>query len=225
MKFNLPVGMRDKLLKDQDVQEIALPNSQVGLQYYYQNQAQMVAAGASNENQQISESFSQDMQNLPIIRQLQQFSNTMQHGHNSAPHAANTPSTTTTLPTATPGTTNQHTKTAFRNLPKLCSFWLNGTCTRVLRKTCPFRPCCGPSAYAFPEIAGTHRDLCQELIKDLTTLGPGVVQKQMKADVKAALSAAIRGVNRDEAIRKRVSGEDDLTYKYLNKMKSMVRVL
>ena len=116
MKFNLPVGMRDKLLKDQDVQEIALPNSQVGLQYYYQNQAQMVAAGASNENQQISESFSQDMQNLPIIRQLQQFSNTMQHGHNSAPHAANTPSTP--LPTANPATTNQHTKIAFRNLPK-----------------------------------------------------------------------------------------------------------
>ena len=41
---------------------------------------------------------------------------------------------------------------AFRNLVKLCSFWVAGTCTRVVGKTCPFRPCCG--SFAFPELAG-----------------------------------------------------------------------
>ena len=41
---------------------------------------------------------------------------------------------------------------AFRNLVKLCSFWVAGTCTRVVGKTCPFRPCCG--SFAFPEPTG-----------------------------------------------------------------------
>ena len=45
--------------------------------------------------------------------------------------------------------------TAWRNLPKLCSFWLGGTCTRVVQHKCPFRPCNG--MFEFPELAAVRR--------------------------------------------------------------------
>jgi pre-mRNA-splicing factor RBM22/SLT11 len=111
-------------------------------------------------------------------------------------------------------------KTAFRNLPKLCSFWLNGSCTRVLRKTCPFRPCCG--TFVFPEIAGSARELCAQLIERLEKEGPAAVQKSLDSATKEAFRDSMKG-NREEAIRQRVSGEDDLTKKYLGKMKASVR--
>jgi hypothetical protein len=86
------------------------------------------------------------------------------------------------------------TKTAFRNLPKLCSFWLNGTCNRVIKKSCPFRPCCG--AFAFPEIAGSNRELCRELVQALESDGPAEVMKSMKPEIKKALSDALKGTVR-----------------------------
>ena len=79
-------------------------------------------------------------------------------------------------------------KVAFRNLPKLCSFWLNGTCTRVLRKTCPFRPCCG--IYMFPEIAGggaESKKLSDNLIEMLNKDGPAAVQKKIDPETKNAI--------------------------------------
>lgn len=196
MKYGLPVGLRDRLLSDQRgvIGTVALPQSDVGLQYYYQQQAQLVASGELDTT-----SFATDMQNLPASRQLQQFSQSLKSVEQ-----------------------NQPGRTAFRNLPKLCSFWLNGMCNRVVRKTCPFRPCCGPSAYAFPEIAGSHKELHKKLVEQLTEKGPAVVQKCMDADIKQALSLAIRGTNRDEAIRKRVTGDDDLSNQYMNKMRNMV---
>merc|ERR1711988_177877 len=62
---------------------------------------------------------------------------------------------------------NQEKKqvTAWRNLPKLCSFWLNGTCSRVVQKKCPFRPCNG--MFEFPEIASSNREMRIELIDRL----------------------------------------------------------
>ena len=56
---------------------------------------------------------------------------------------------------------NAKAGTAFRNLPKICSFWMAGTCTRVGKGTCPFRPCCG--LFKFPELARNHRDECAAL--------------------------------------------------------------
>jgi pre-mRNA-splicing factor RBM22/SLT11 len=122
--YGLPVGVRDALLQQQQPQnQIALPESDAGQRYYYMQQAQLAASDQSG---------GLDMQlimaNQVPARQLDEFSRIH--------HAAEAKS-----------------KIAFRNLPKLCSFWLNGTCSRVVRKTCPFRPCCG--TYVFPEIAGS----------------------------------------------------------------------
>jgi hypothetical protein len=187
MKYGLPVGVRDTLLGQAD-DKVALPKSNVGQQYYYENQAAMIGNG------QASNDLSLDLANVVASRQLDRFSRVMQ-----ASEARN--------------------KTAFRNLPKLCSFWLNGLCTRVLNKTCPFRPCCGE--YVFPEIAGSHKELCARLVEALKADGPAVVMKAMDAETRAALQESLKG-NREEAMRKRVSGDDDLTKKYLGKLKGMV---
>jgi pre-mRNA-splicing factor RBM22/SLT11 len=61
--------------------------------------------------------------------------------------------------------------TAFRNLPKMCSFWLKGVCNRGSR--CPFRPCCG--TFKFPELASQHPEECQALITQLTDQGSAEV--------------------------------------------------
>lgn len=161
-------------------------------QRYFYEQQAQITASG-----EVDPSFSENMQNLAAARQLDRFSRTLR-------------------------VIEAKNKTAFRNLPKLCSFWLNGTCNRVIKKTCPFRPCCGASAFAFPEIAGSDRELCLSLVDDLKARGPAVVMKSMDAETKAALSKALRG-NRDEAIRKRVAGDDDLSKRYLGKMKGMVR--
>lgn len=71
------------------------------------------------------------------------------------------------------GTNRQ--STAWRNLPKLCSFWLAGTCTRVVQHKCPFRPCNG--MFEFPEIAATHRDLRAALIDRLKKVRSGWAAK------------------------------------------------
>jgi pre-mRNA-splicing factor RBM22/SLT11 len=198
MKFGLPAGLRDRILNGtEDGHEsgsvITLPQSNVGLQYYYQQQNQLISQGLEYDG--INTSFSNEIQQLPATKQLQKFSNTMK-------------------------SVDASSKTAFRNLPKLCSFWLNGACNRVVKKTCPFRPCCG--AYAFPEIAGSHKEMCKTLVADLTEHGPAYMMKHLTTEVKQALAQALKG-NRDEAIRKRVSGEDDLTHQYLGKMKNMVK--
>eukprot|EP00596_Hydrurales_sp_CCMP1899_P004089 CAMPEP_0119044746 /NCGR_PEP_ID=MMETSP1177-20130426/34176_1 /TAXON_ID=2985 /ORGANISM="Ochromonas sp, Strain CCMP1899" /LENGTH=463 /DNA_ID=CAMNT_0007015343 /DNA_START=181 /DNA_END=1572 /DNA_ORIENTATION=- len=186
MKYGLPVGVRDALLAQPDNQ-IALPMSDVGQRYFYEQQAQHAADGQS-------ENFSTEMSNMAPSRTLDKFSRAKQ-------------------------VIEAKSKTAFRNLPKMCSFWFNGTCTRVLKKTCPFRPCCG--AFAFPEIAGTNKEICNQLVADLERDGPAVVMKTMDQPTKDAIRESLKG-NREEAIRKRVSGtDDDLSNKYLGNMKTM----
>lgn len=185
MKYGLPVGVRDALLAQPDNQ-IALPMSDVGQRYFYEQQALHAADGQS-------ENFSTEMSNLAPSRTLDKFSRAKQ-------------------------VIEAKSKTAFRNLPKMCSFWFNGTCTRVLKKTCPFRPCCG--AFAFPEIAGTNKEICNKLVADLERDGPAVVMKTMDQPTKDAIRESLKG-NREEAIRKRVSGDDDLSHKYLGNMKKM----
>ena len=101
MKYGLPVGLRDSLLKAEE-NRIALPQSDVGQRYFYEQQAQLVEHGGADQN------FGQDMQNVPASRQLDKFSRSLR-------------------------VVEAKSKTAFRNLPKLCSFWLNGSCNRVLK--------------------------------------------------------------------------------------------
>ena len=188
MKYGLPVGVRDTLLGQVD-NKIALPQSNVGQQYFYEQQSQLVESGQFNNNNMVL-----DLANVVASRQLDRFSRVMQANES-------------------------RNKTAFRNLPKLCTFWLNGMCTRVNNKTCPFRPCCGE--FIFPEIAGSNKELCANLVSALKADGPAVVQKALDQETRSALQEALKG-NREEAMRKRISGEDDLTKRYLGKMKGMV---
>ena len=105
--------------------------------------------------------------------------------------------------------------TAFRNLSKLCSFWVKGSCTRVKTKTCPFRPCCG--AFKFPEIAATHPTECAELVTALREKGPAAVMNDDSFQTtKDLLKTSGTGVNRDESIKNRITGKNDIiTQRYL----------
>jgi hypothetical protein len=62
-----------------------------------------------------------------------------------------------------------------------------------------------------------------ELIKQLEEDGPDKCQTNLSSEVKAAFKESGKG-NKEEAIRKRVHGDDDLTARYLGKMNSMVSV-
>lgn len=170
--------------------QITAPQSDVGKAVFYAQQAQRSADQAAG-------SYTNDMTNVAASGQLDRFS----RGVLAA-------------------SSRQSAQTAFRNLPKLCSFWLNGTCSRVARKVCPFRPCCG--TFVFPELAATHRDLMAALVDRLNKDGPADVQKKLDAETKAAFRDSMRG-NRDDSIRKRVYGDDDLTRKYLGKFTEGVR--
>jgi pre-mRNA-splicing factor RBM22/SLT11 len=153
-----------------------------------------------------------NFRNQLAISQLERLS--AQVHRNNVYHSGNTHNGQTT---ATP------TTTAFRNLPKLCSFWLNGACNRVLRKTCPFRPCCG--TFIFPEIIRTQKTIHEALVQRLTTEGPAVVMKSLDTETKAAFQQALKGVNREDSIKKRVTGDvesDELAKKYLNRLQDQV---
>lgn len=189
MQYGLPVGVRDSLLAESKGQ-IVQPRSDVGQRYQYEQQAQLQAEGGDLTEQ----SYALTMQNIPQANQLSRLSRVMQ-----VQEAKN--------------------KTAFRNLPKLCSFWLNGACNRVKRKACPFRPCCG--TFVFPELASSHREEMQTLITELENNGADAVQRNIPPEVRDAFRASMKG-NKDDAIKKRVYGEDDLSSKYLGKMKTMV---
>ena len=104
---------------------------------------------------------------------------------------------------------------AYRNLAKLCSFWVLGTCSRVVNGSCPFRPCCG--SFAFPEIQGKAKDLSDALIKKLKEQGPLEVMKTLDIETRNALKNARKGVNQEAEIQARVDGSDSLSKKYLHK--------
>lgn len=201
MKYGLPVGLRDKLLAQQESQALALPTSDVGLRYHYQQLGSAAEGddsergdgshyGPSSSNQLVP--FALEVANQQAARQLDVF----------ARAKANL---------------EARNKTAFRNLPKLCSFWVAGSCTRVVKKVCQFRPCCG--SFVFPEIA-SNRELHESLAADLEAHGPEAVMRTLDNDTRVAIKTATSGVNRDEAIRKRVTGEDDLAQKYLNQFRA-----
>ena len=189
MKFGLPVGVRDSILKQEESTQIALPRSNVGQKYFYEQQAQIAESSGGLKSRNIpcinilttcmdivcmisidtGTDITSELANVAPTRQLDKFSRMMQ-------------------------VSEAKSKVAFRNLPKLCSFWLNGTCTRVLRKTCPFRPCCG--IYMFPEIAGggaESKKLSDNLIEMLNKDGPAAVQKKIDPETKNAIQQVRSG--------------------------------
>ena len=189
MEFGVPVGVRDKMLKE--ARENSSNNNSNNSLVIPRSE---VGLTYHYQQQPIAENSltNGNIYTIPETRQLTQFASSLR------------------------AVESKH-KTAFRNLPKLCSFWLNNTCNRVLKNTCPFRPCCG--AFAFPELASTNKEICNELIKDLETIGAAEVMRNMKPHIKQVLSSAISGVNRAEAIRQRITGQDDLSKKYLGRIK------
>ena len=106
-------------------------------------------------------------------------------------------------------------KVAFRNLPKLCSFWVKGHCERCERGSCTFRPCCGSEYFVFPELASNYHDLNNTLINDLKVNGALKVMKTMSDIQRDELIQALKTGNKEEAIKKRLTGDDNLTKKYL----------
>lgn len=104
---------------------------------------------------------------------------------------------------------------AFRNLAKLCSFWVLGTCNRVVNGSCPFRPCCG--SFSFPELASSKsKHLGDALVKRLKEHGPLEVMKTLDDETREALKNSRKGVNHDADIRSRVDGTDSLSARYIH---------
>ena len=176
MEFNLPVGVRDALLKGAK-DDAAIPQSGVNQTYYYDQ-----VAKASRE--EVEAGYGK-MANEKLLKMAR-----------SSPYYD-------------------------RNLPKLCSFWLKGQCSRVVEGTCPYRPCCG--SFRFPELASNHPVLMQKLITALERDGTVKVMKDKSEemeDIKEKLKESQRG-SRDQNIRNRYHGNDELTNKYLNKAEQM----
>ena len=191
MQYGLPVGVRDQILNQQDNNLLTLPSSLPNMVYHY-NQL-----NEKNSELQITSSSSSLISNNAASRQLTTFAQI---------HNNNDKSTS---------------KIAFRNLPKLCSFWVKGNCERCERNSCTFRPCCGSDYYIFPELASNHYDLNIKIINDLKLNGPLKVMKTMSNIQREELINALKTGNKEEAIKKRLTGEDNLTKKYLAKIKSM----
>lgn len=169
MQYGLPVGVRDKILRKTGAtatgqQALTAPESEIGGRYYYQN----VGNNIDNVEYSSSGTMADAVANIGPTRELDEFARAR-----AQMEARN--------------------KTSFRNLPKLCSFWLGGGCGRVGRKTCPFRPCCG--SFVFPELASTKagQELMQPLVQDLETHGPAAVMKTLDAATRSALQQALKG--------------------------------
>lgn len=176
MEYNLPVGVRDALLKD-GVEKEELPQTGVNQTYYYDQ-----VAKASREDVEAGYGKMQSDKLMKMAR--------------GSPYYD-------------------------RNLPKLCSFWLKGNCSRVVEGTCPYRPCCG--TYRFPELASQFQEMNKTLKESLDEHGPVKCMRDKSQEmeaIKEQLKASQRG-SRDQNIRDRYNGTDDLTNKYINKADSM----
>jgi hypothetical protein len=205
LKFGLPVGVRDAIIhenaKKRKLEEPMLPKSFTSTSSSYQYPKLLSDPWADGSED--TEEFQEEITNSIASTQLRQFSHQLsQKAFSSSSNKHNDPKS---IP--------------FRNLPKLCSFWLKNGCRRVETKRCPFRPCCG--IYVFPEIIGKHREVHDALVKRLNEEGPIKVQKTLDEEARKLIQESLKG-NHDEAIKKRVAGEDGLSQKYLKEFKSSV---
>lgn len=181
MRYGLPAGVRDAMMRRSQQAEgqamTELPRSHVGTQFYYQN---IALNGTTAENSIDSFANQQDLSSSK--HQLERFSNQKYKAGNDVvtfTFASSSNDLTFSIGSGNKIAANSHltplassnSKTAFRNLPKLCSFWLNGSCSRVIRGTCPFRPCCGATAFVFPELASNHKEAHEKLKSQLKEFG------------------------------------------------------
>lgn len=142
MQYGLPVGVRDKLLREGQLNNnMMIPTSQVGQEYYYQEQAasgQTIDGNVTISNANISaaerlKDFSKNLLNSNAVVSVA-------HGQPPPPPPPGPPplaNMSQLTPAAQAAIKQAEKSTAFRNLPRLCSFWLGGTCTRVSKKVMP----------------------------------------------------------------------------------------
>ena len=208
LQFGLPVGVRDRLFQQGALSEhaAALPKSDVGRAHFYTQQE--LCSGNNDVPINIA--------NVASAQRLKSFSQSLMDSNTVTATPSSSSIDGSFLAVAAHRSSLKGT--AFRNLPRLCSFWVLGTCQRVARQTCPFRPCCGSEAYAFPEIARSHRELCTVLIDALRLHGPAKIMQTLDEETRTALKMSQNGVNRSDAILKRVQGEDDLSKDYVSKI-------
>lgn len=246
MQFGLPVGVRDAMLRQHASQGMSLTalapvHSLVGTQYHYQQlsnqqEDESYGGGSSELALEVAE-YQQNEQMIPQQQLMHDFSQrllTQNVAHRTYPLEHSNPSTSAVMGVSTKVVQRAPEAIAFRNLPKLCTFWLNGTCRRVTTKSCPFRPCC--KVYQFPELAGgdaSMREANKKLIEQLEADGPDKVQRNMDKTVRQAFQDAIRGRKdrqqsskgsggADENIRARVHGTDSLSQKYLGQLQGQI---
>jgi len=198
MQYGLPVGVRDKLLAEMGATDAMIPHSQAGAAYHYKQledgTSSNIASHANDSSALTTQDFAAQAANSATERQLAVFAEAR-------------------------AAIEKRNSTAFRNLPKLCSFWMAGTCTRCVKNLCAFRPCAGPTTFAFPEIARTHKDLHKNLVERLKAEGATEVMKSLDAATRKAIQDARKGYNQDDAIKDRVQGTDELSGQYLELFK------
>ena len=203
MQYGLPVGVRDKLLEQLGQSNAlalaAAPTGGVGAAYHYhQLESGSSSSSSSTANSSstalVTQGFAQQAASSAAERQLAVFAQAR-------------------------AAIEARSSTAFRNLPKLCSFWVAGTCTRCVKKLCQFRPCAGETSFAFPEIARSHKDLHRALVDRLKEEGATEVMKTLDEPTRKALREAGMGYNHDTAIQDRVAGKDELSDAYLGAYK------
>mmetsp|Transcript_53994 Transcript_53994/g.117751 ORF Transcript_53994/g.117751 Transcript_53994/m.117751 type:complete len:439 (-) Transcript_53994:367-1683(-) len=197
MEYNLPVAVRDQLMgsgsADRGVNGVQMPTSDVNKEFYWANQRQSLEQGT-----------------LQGFQELNSNADGKSIGHSFEKLAA---------------LSRNNTSTPYydRNLPKLCSFWVRQSCTRVVNNSCPYRPCCG--TFRFPELASTHQELLSTLVRRLHMDGAVSVMRDTSdemEEIRETLRDSQRG-SRNDAIRARYHGtkEDKLAQKYLEKAQNM----
>lgn len=232
MQYGLPVGVRDAMLqKQQQSDERAAVHSNVLTQYHYNQLLESDGNGSSNEISPMAQAVVEYTNGIAENRQLLADFAVKKNAANTAAFHLNPTVPGSTVATKAPQ------QTAFRNLPKLCSFWLNGTCRRVGLRTCPFRPCCG--SFIFPELLGgdsAAKEAHKTLVARLESEGADKVQRSLGKDMQQLFHEAmkrrngnqqsssdgkkVKGESIDDSIRARVHGTDALSQKYLGQLQS-----
>jgi len=140
MEYNLPVRVRDQLMGNDNTRGVGgvqMPESDVNKEFYWQNQRQSLEEGSLQGFQALQDNGSAGGKAVG-----QTFDKLAHLSRNKS-----------------------HTPYYDRNLPKMCSFWVRQTCTRVANTACPYRPCNG--TFRFPELASNHPDALSKLVRKL----------------------------------------------------------
>ena len=191
MEYNLPVRVRDQLMgAGGERGGIQTPSSDTNKEYHWANQRKAMEEGTLQGFQELNAEGRQGMgQSFNKLASLSR------------------------------GGSAAHSPYYDRNLPKMCSFWVRQTCTRVVNGACPFRPCNGQ--FRFPELASRHPDQLSALVRRLHADGAVSVMRDMSPEMEELreLIKDLQQGSRDQAIRNRYHGTegDKLAEKYLER--------